>query len=58
MTERADRHANDPVLVPIEDAEPTMSFDDWLAELRTLEPTEVDANAAETLREIRDRGEC
>lgn len=34
-----------------------MSVDEWLAELRTLEPTEVDAHAAEILREIREDGE-
>lgn len=34
-----------------------MAFDDWLALLATDEPTEVDADAAEVLREIREHGE-
>ena len=34
-----------------------MTFDDWLALLATDEPTEVDADAAEMLREIREHGE-
>ena len=57
MARRADDLPNDPVLVVVDDEEPTMTFDDWLALLASDEPTEVDANAAETLREIREHGE-
>jgi hypothetical protein len=57
MARRVEDLPNDPVLVPIEDEEPTLSFDEWLALLATDEPTEVDAQAAEILREIRDHGE-
>jgi len=57
MTRRADDLPNDPVLVVVDDEEPTMTFDDWLALLATDEPTEVDADAAEMLREIREHGE-
>jgi hypothetical protein len=57
MARRVEDLPNDPVLVPIEDEEPTLSFDEWLALLATDEPTEVDAQAAQILREIRDHGE-
>lgn len=57
MARRVEDLPNDPVLVPIEDEEPMLSFDEWLALLATDEPTEVDAQAAKILREIRDHGE-
>jgi len=57
MVRRADDLPNDPVLVVVDDEEPTMTFDDWLALLATDGPTEVDADAAEALREIREHGE-
>ncbi len=47
----------DPVLVLIDDDEPTMTFDEWLASLALDEPTDVDVGAAEFLREIREHGE-
>lgn len=47
---------NDPVVVLIED-EPMMTFDEWLALLDGDEPTDVDANAAEIVREFREHGE-
>ncbi len=47
----------DPVLVLIDDDEPTMTFDEWLASLALDEPTDVDVGAAEILREIREHGE-
>lgn len=57
MARRVEDLPNDPVLVLIEDEEPMLSFDEWLALLATDEPTEVDAQAAKILREIRDHGE-
>ncbi len=48
---------NDPVLVLIDDDEPTMSFDDWLSSLTLGDPTDVNVGAAEILREIREHGE-
>ncbi|HUR24371.1 MAG TPA: hypothetical protein VMZ73_10920 [Acidimicrobiales bacterium] len=57
MARRAEDLPEDPVLVLIEDDEPTMTFDEWLALLASDEPTDVDAGAAEILREIREHGE-
>jgi len=57
MARRADDIPNDPVLVVIDDEEPTLTFDDWLALLATDEPTDVDAEAADIIREIREHGE-
>lgn len=49
---------DDSVLVLIADPEPgSMTFDEWLTCLAGDGPTDVDANAAEILREIRDHGE-
>ncbi|HVF73979.1 MAG TPA: hypothetical protein VM938_02935 [Acidimicrobiales bacterium] len=48
---------NDPVIVLIEDDEPTLSFEEWLALLDGDEATEVDVGAAEILREFREHGE-
>jgi len=47
---------NDPVIVLIDD-EPTMDFDEWLALVDGDEPTDVDAGAAEIIREFREHGE-
>jgi len=57
MARRAQNTPDDPVLVVIEDADPLQSFDEWLAVLAADEPTDVDAEAAEILREIREHGE-
>jgi hypothetical protein len=57
MARRAEDRPDDPVLVLIEDVEPLQSFDEWLALLATDEPTALDADAAEILREIREHGE-
>ncbi len=57
MVRRADELPNDPVLVLIDDDEPTMSFDDWLSSLTLGDPTDVNVGAAEILREIREHGE-
>lgn len=57
MARRADELPDDPVLVLIDEDEPTMSFDDWLASLTLGEATDVNVGAAEILREIREHGE-
>lgn len=57
VARRADELPNDPVLVLIDDGEPTMTFDEWLTSLTLDEPTDFDAGAAEILREIREHGE-
>lgn len=57
MARGADDLPEDPVLVLIEDDEPTMTFDEWIATFASDEPTDVDAGAAEILREIREHGE-
>lgn len=57
MARRAEAIPDDPVLVVIDDGEPEMSFDEWLELLNELEPTDIDANAADILREIREHGE-
>jgi len=56
MVRRADDLPERPVFDVVDDDEPTMTFDEWLALLATDEPTEVDANAAEMVREIREDG--
>jgi hypothetical protein len=48
---------DDPVLVLIEDEEPTMTFDEWLALLEGDPPTDVDVGAVEIIREFREHGE-
>lgn len=57
MARRADDLPNDPVLVLIDEDEPAMSFDDWLASLTLGEATDVNVGAAEILREIREYDE-
>ena len=57
MASRADDISNDPAIVVIDDDEPSLTFDDWLALLAADEPTNVDAGAAEIVREIRQRSE-
>jgi len=57
VARRADELPDDPVIVLIKDEELTMTFDEWLATLALDEPTDVDAGAAEILREIREHGE-
>lgn len=57
MARRANDSPNDPVLVLIDDEEPTMTFGDWLTSLALDEPSNVDVGAAEILREIREHGE-
>jgi hypothetical protein len=57
MARHADDLSNDPVLVVIDDGEPTWTFDQWLASLAQDEPSRSDAGAAEILRELREHGE-
>lgn len=57
VAQRAEDLSNDPVLVLIETEGTELTFDEWLAALKSDEPIEIDANAAEILREIRDHGE-
>jgi hypothetical protein len=57
MARRLEDLPDDPVLALIDDEDPSLSFDEWLALLGTDEPTEVDANAAAIVREIREHGE-
>lgn len=57
MARPAERFENDPVIVLIEDDEPTMTFDEWFDLLATDEPVDLGASAAELLREAREAGE-
>ncbi len=57
MARRADELPNDPVLVLIDDDEPTTTFDHWLDSLTLGAPSDVDVGAAEILSEIRELGE-
>ncbi len=57
MARRVEDFADDPVLVLIDEPEPVETFDEWIARLDGDEPTDVDADAAEILREIREHGE-
>ena len=57
MVRRAEDAPEDPVLVVIEDEEPTLTFDQWLALVGADEPSTVDADAADILRDIREHGE-
>ncbi len=45
------------MIVLIEDIEPTMTFDEWRALLRTREPVVLGISAAELLEEAREAGE-
>lgn len=56
MATPAENTPNDPALVVI-DRPSEASFDDWLAELEDDDPSAVDADAAEALRQIREHGE-
>lgn len=49
--------SGDPVLVVIDDDVSTMTADEWLALLAGDEPSEVDADAADIIRDIREHGE-
>lgn len=57
MARRAEDLKNDPVLQLINPDEVLGSLDEWLERLHEIEPTNVDANAAEIIRDIREHGE-
>ena len=57
MARRIEDLPADPVLILIEDEEAALTFDEWLALIAKDEPTDVDADAAEIVREIREHGE-
>lgn len=57
MARRPDDVPVDPVIVVIEEPEPTMTFDEWLALVATDEPVELDIPAADLIRELREHGE-
>jgi hypothetical protein len=47
----------DPVVELIEDEEPAMTFEGWLAMLEEREPIDLGVSAAELLSEARQAGE-
>lgn len=57
MARRAEDLKNDPVLQLINADEVLGSVDEWLERLHEIEPTDIDANAAEIIRDIREHGE-
>jgi hypothetical protein len=57
MARPAERFDNDPVVVLIEDEEPTMTFDQWLDLIAADEPVDLGTSAADLLREAREAGE-
>ena len=57
MARSAEDMPNDSVLVVIDDEEPTMTTDEWLALVAGDPPTDAEVDAAAILREIREHGE-
>lgn len=57
MARPASNMPDDPVLVVIADLPSTLTFDEWLAMLAADGPTDLDAEAAAVVREIREHGE-
>lgn len=58
MARPAEDFEIDPVIVPIEDEEPsTMTFEEWLDLVATDEPVDLGTSAAELLAEARQSGE-
>ncbi len=57
MVRRAEDLQNDPVLEVLNPDEDLGSVDDWLERLHQIEPTDVDAHAADIIRDIREHGE-
>ncbi len=55
MAKRAEDQ--DPVIVPTNDEEPTMTFEEWLALIDKDEPVDLGISAAELLAEAREAGE-
>lgn len=54
MARRADDLSDDPVLVLIKDEVSDLTVEQWLASLKEDGATDVNANAVEFLREIRE----
>jgi len=52
----AEEMKSDPAL-GVTDRPGEASFDDWLADLEGDDPSAIDADGAEVLREIREHGE-
>jgi hypothetical protein len=57
MASSAEDLSADPVIVVINESDDEGTFDDWRAIFADDEPSDVDADAAEILREIREHGE-
>lgn len=57
MARSAEDVSADPVIVVINEGDHEGTFDDWRTILADDEPSDVDADAAEILREIREHGE-
>lgn len=55
MVRRAEEH--DPAVVLINDEEPSMTFEEWLALIADDEPVDLGISAAELLAEARAAGE-
>jgi hypothetical protein len=57
MARTAEDFSTDPVIVVINEGDDVGTFDDWRAILADDERSDVDVDAAEILREIREHGE-
>jgi hypothetical protein len=57
MARSAEDLSADPVIVVIDEGDDVGTFGDWRAILADDEPSDLDADAAEILREIREHGE-
>lgn len=57
MARSAEDLSADPVIVVINEGDNVGTFDEWRAILADDEPSDVDADAAEILRGIREHGE-
>ncbi len=57
MARNAEDLSADPVIVVINKRDDEGTFDDWRTILADDEPSDVDVDAAEILREIREHGE-
>lgn len=57
MARSAEDLNDDPIIVVINEGDDVGTFDEWRAILADDEPSDVDADAAEVLREIREHGE-
>jgi hypothetical protein len=57
MARPAEHFEIDPVIVLIEDDEPTMTFEEWLDLVAADEPVDLGTSAAALLHEARETGE-